>query len=357
MPVTLKDIAEQTGVSPSVVSTVLSGRDNGTFVSETTRRKVLQVAELLHYTPVRSGRPRGSRRLRRQRTEQFIGVWGGDFTPSTAFVLQCLQEALTQCALDAGAETEDDFGLRLLTAEDLPRLDTLGIMGLILLSPALLPREAAAASIPCVMLGEADGAPREWAQVHMDNFAAGETLGEHLYALGHRRVAFVAPQAYPRVTRRQFQGLQSAWSSHGEDIHHISPAPYDTVRALGEREQVRRTVQALFSPERGAAGHPTALACADENVAAIAVQTFAEMGLRVPQDISLAAFTDTPRLGEALTPPLTAVRPPMPALAAAAMTHLYALHDALPVDPAAPHDFALPGELIVRASTAAPPQR
>ena len=38
MPVTLKDIADQTGVSPSVVfSTVLSGRDNGTFVSVTIR--------------------------------------------------------------------------------------------------------------------------------------------------------------------------------------------------------------------------------------------------------------------------------------------------------------------------------
>ncbi len=46
MPVTLKDIAERTGVSPSVVSTVLSGRDNGTFVSDSTRRKVLQVAEI-----------------------------------------------------------------------------------------------------------------------------------------------------------------------------------------------------------------------------------------------------------------------------------------------------------------------
>src|ERR1700753_1577252 len=121
MAVTLKDIAERTGVSPSVVSTVLSGRDNGTFVSESTRRKVLQVAESLNYTPVRSGRPRGSRRLRRQRTERFIGVWDQEYSPSTAFLIQNLQTALTQHALESGAEADDDYGLRLLTADDLPR--------------------------------------------------------------------------------------------------------------------------------------------------------------------------------------------------------------------------------------------
>ena len=148
MPVTLKDIAERTGVSPSVVSTVLSGRDNGTFVSESTRRKVLQVAEMLNYTPVRAGRPRGSRRLRRQHTEQFIGVWDPEYSPYSAYLVQNLQIALREYAREQGAEAEDDFGLRLLNADDLPRLDSLGLMGLILLSSVLLPREAASASIP-----------------------------------------------------------------------------------------------------------------------------------------------------------------------------------------------------------------
>lgn len=356
MAVTLKDIAEKTGVSPSVVSTVLSGRDNGTFVSETTRRKVLQIAEMLNYTPVRSGRPRGSRRLRRQRMEQFIGVWDVDYAPSTAFVLQSLQHALRDYAIGAEAEAEDDYGLRLLSPEDLPRLDALGIMGMILLTPALLPREAAAASIPCVLLGEVDNAPREWMQVHVDNFAAGKAIGDHLWDLGHRRMAFVAPQSYPRVTRRQFQGMQSSWAARGGNIQNILPAPYDTVRTLSEHEQVRRVVQALLGPEVGLPGHPTALACADELVAAVAAQTLAELGCRVPQDMSLVSFSDAPRLGEVLTPALTALRRPFSLLAEAAVEHLYALHDSDTYDPDAVRDFAFPGELIVRASSA-PPSR
>lgn len=354
MPVTLKDIAERTGVSPSVVSTVLSGRDNGTFVSENTRRKVLQVAEALNYTPVRSGRPRGSRRLRRLRTEQFIGVWDADYTPATSHMLQTLQTALAQYAADTGAEAEDDYGFRLLTPDDLPRLDALGIMGMLLLSPRLLPREAAAASIPCVMIGEVDNAPREWVQVHVDSFAAGQTVADHLWGLGHRRVALLAPQSFARVTRQQFQGMQKSWAMHGGNIHSILPAPYDTIRTLNERDQVRRTVQSLFGPDVSAAGHPTAIACSDDSIAAVAAQTLAELERPVPQEISLVAFNDTPRLAEALTPPLTALRRPLSVLASNAIVQLYALHDTDAPDPDAPHDWAFPGELILRASTAPP---
>ncbi len=354
MAVTLKDIAERTGVSPSVVSTVLSGRDNGTFVSDSTRRKVLQVAEMLNYTPVRSGRPRGSRRLRRQRTESFIGVWDPDYSPATAFAVQNLQTALSHHAQESGVEAEDDYGLRLLTAEDLPRLDALGIMGVIILSPTLLPREAAAATIPCVMLGEVKNAPRELVQIHMDNFQAGRILGKYLWDLGHRRIGFLAAAAQERVTSQRYQGMQSCWVDSGGDMSQIRPAPYDTMKTLGEREQVRRTTLALFGAEAGRASHPTALVCADEGVAAVAGQTLAELGLRVPSDVSLTAFTDTPRLGESLTPPLTTIRQPVAQMAAAAITQLYLLHDTEAPEQVEPHDFPFAGELIVRASCAAP---
>ena len=294
--------------------------------------------------------------MRRQRTAQFIGVWDADYAPSTAFVLQNLQAALSQYAVEAVAEAEDDYGRRLLPPNALPRLDALGIMGMILLSPVLLPREAAAASIPCVMIGEVDNAPPAWVQVHVDNFAGGKLIGNHLWELGHRRVAFVAPQGTPRVTRQQFQGMQASWALRGGNIHNILPAPYDTVRSLDEREQVRRVVQTVLGPEASVPGHPTAIACSDESVAAASAQTLAELGCRVPQDISLVCFSDTPRLAESLTPSLTALRRPLALLAKAAVDHLYALHNADALDPDAPRDYAFPGELIVRASSAPPHQ-
>lgn len=356
MAVTLKDIAERTGVSPSVVSTVLSGRDNGTFVSESTRRKVLQMAEMLNYTPVRSGRPRGSRRLRRQRAEHFIGVWDSDYSPATAFYVQNLQLALRRHAQDSGAEAEDDYGLRLLTPEDLPRLDALGIMGLILISPVLLPREAAAATIPCVMIGAVDNPPREVVQVHADEFGAGRLLGDYLWNLGHRRIAFLTRNSQPRLSRERLQGLQSVWAARQANPAAVAAVPYDLLKTLTERDLVRRAVLGLLGPEAPAENQPTALVCCDENVAALTAQTLAEIGCRVPGDVSLAGIGDTPRLAEALTPPLTTVRPPIARITQTAIAQLYQLHDAaLPSNGlAGSRDIALPGELVARASCASP---
>ena len=353
MAVTLKDIAERTGVSPSVVSTVLSGRDNGTFVSEQTRHKVLQVAEMLNYTPVRSGRPRGSRRLRRQREEHFIGVWDSSYSPATAYYVQNLQSALRRHAEQNNAEAEDDYGLRLLTADDLPRLDAIGIMGIILVSPELLPREAAAATIPCVMLGEVENPPRELIQVHTGNLQAGRLLGEHLWGLGHRRVALLASGKHPRVANRRFQGLQSLWTELGGGPSQIVPVQYDKAPALTEHEQVRRAVLGLVGPEASAQNRPTVLVCDNEHVAAIAAQTLAELGVRVPAGLSLAAFGDTPRLAETMIPPLTTVREPVGQLAVTAIEKLYLLHDTGVPDDPEQRDIAFPAELVIRASTTA----
>ncbi len=354
MAVTLKDIAEKTGVSPSVVSTVLSGRDNGTFVSDTTRRKVILVAEQLNYTPVRSGRPRGSRRLRRQREEHFIGVWDPDYSPATAHYIQNLQAALHRQTVEAGAAAEDDYGFRLLTPEDLPRLDAVGIMGMILLSPRLLPREAAAATIPTVMIGEAEAAPREMVLVHADNLLAGRLLGEYLWGLGHRRVALLAAGAHPRVANRRYFGLHGVWTERGGDVALIVPVQYDRAPGLAEREQVRRAVLGLFGPGAPSQDRATVLVCATEHVAAVAAQTLAALGLRVPADVSLAAFGDTPRVAEDMIPPLTVVAEPVALLADAALAQLALLHDdQVPDDPAL-HDLVFPGELVVRASCAAP---
>lgn len=356
MPVTLKDIAERTGVSASVVSTVLSGRDNGTFVSDGTRRKVLQVAEMLHYTPVRTGRPRGSKRLRRQHAEHFVGVWAPDYDSHSAYLIQHLQAALSKHVQDT--EAEDDYSLRLLTPENLPRLDVLGLMGMVLISSDPLPREAAGAGIPCVMIGETDQPVRDLVQVHLDSSDAGCLLGEYLWSLGHRRVALLAPEGTPRINALRLNGLRSVWTAHEADGDEVTHLASDGMKTLGERESIRRVLQDVFAstPDR-----PTALVCAEENTAATAAQALAEIGLGVPRDVSLACFGDTPRLAEALTPPLTAVRAPAARLAAAAVAVLYQQREDATAKPkdeadAAPLDRAFSGQLIVRASCAPPPE-
>jgi LacI family transcriptional regulator len=357
MPITLKDIADRTGVSPSVVSTVLSGRDNGTFVSKDTRERVMRVAQELNYTPVRSGRPRGSRRLRRQRADQFVGVWMSETETSSSYLLEQLQQAVRQYA-SMHEDTEEfnyDFGLRLLLEEDLSRLDMLGVIGLIVVGDTGLPRSAAAALIPTVLIGEIDHAPQELVTVHLDNFAAGRALGDHLWRYGHRRVAFLAPSSKPRVTRQRWQGLQSVWVENGGLSDGCVPAPYDTKATLVLRSQVADAVGAIFksdSPDT----EPTALICFNETVGAYALQTVIAAGKRVPDDVSIVTIGDTPNGAEAQSVPLTTIRPPTKQLVTSAIAQLYSRARELTDETGSEHlsegrDLTFQGELIVRDST------
>ena len=193
------------------------------------------------------------------------------------------------------------------------------------------------------------------AQVHLDNVGAGRLLGDYLWGLGHRRIVLLAPVATPRITQHRLQGLHSAWTSQGADTAQVLWQPYDTMKTLAERDQIRRVITGLQKPGADPAGLPTAIVCNDENVAAVATQTLAELGLRVPLQVSLAGFGDTPRLAEALTPPLTVVRQPIPQIAKAAITALYQSHETQPSDSETARDISLPGLLITRASCAPPP--
>ena len=363
MAVTLRDIAERTGVSPSVVSTVLSGRENGTFVSKDTRRRVLEVAQQLNYVPVRTGRPRGSRRLRRMHAEQFVGVWAPASDRSALGIIAALQSALAEFS-DGESGGDDDglsLGLRLISEAELPRLDSLGLMGLIVIGDIGLPRAAAAANIPCVQIGEPELAARDVVSLHPDSFGAGQTLGEYLWGLGHRTMAFVAPASKPRVTRHRWQGLQSVWVERGAPHAACVPAPYDTDKAATLREQVETAVRKLYATGgQKPSPSPTSIVCFDETVTAYVLQALHKLGKGVPDDVAVVTFGDTEGGAEAMAPPVTAIRFPLDALASAAVQDLYNRSDAgengAPPVEGARRDVKYPGELIIRDSASAPPR-
>lgn len=148
--------------------------------------------------------------------------------------------------------------------------------------------------------------------------------------------------------------MQEAWRAKGEEIALVSYLPFDSPKTLGRREQVRRAALTLFGLDSPQENRPTALVCGDENVAAVTVQTLAEVGRRVPQHVSLAAFGDTPRLAEALSPALTVIRQPAATLAKAAIAALYQRHETKSFEAASKSDISLPVQLIIRASCTSP---
>jgi DNA-binding LacI/PurR family transcriptional regulator len=343
-----------------VVSTVLSGRENGTFVSKDTRQRVLEVAKQLNYVPVRSGRPRGSRRLRRMHQEQFVGVWSPNNDRAALSAVTELHTALLEFAANEPTIDEGStLGLRLISDAELPRLDTLGLMGLVVIGDNPLPRAAAAASIPCVQLGEPEHAPRNCYCIHLDSFTAGQSIASYLWQLGHRSLAFVAPASKPKATRNRWQGMQSVWVvEHGAPHSACVPSPYDADQASPIREQIDHAVQRLYvSTAQRAAPAPTAVACFDETVTAYVLQALNKLGKRVPADVSVATFGDSAGGADAMSPPVTTIRLSIAVIAKAAVAELYQRSNAPEqADGAAEpkQETKYIGDLVVRDSCAPP---
>jgi LacI family transcriptional regulator len=95
-------------------------------------------------------------------------------------------------------------------------------------------------------------------------------------------------------------------------------------------------------------GRPTAFFCAGYYSALETLQVLREMGLRVPEDVSLIAFDD-PMSARHITPPLTTVRQPLEAMGRVALERL--LTWMTTGEPPSRHEV-LETELVVRGSTA-----
>jgi DNA-binding LacI/PurR family transcriptional regulator len=106
--------------------------------------------------------------------------------------------------------------------------------------------------------------------------------------------------------------------------------------------------------ELAAAGDVTAVFAANDDMAIGLVRALLEAGLRVPEDVSVVGFDDSP-VSAYVTPPLTTVRQPFDAVAHEGLRLLVQAIEKPDAEPAPPSDP--PVELVVRASTAPPPSR
>ncbi|HET7767405.1 MAG TPA: LacI family DNA-binding transcriptional regulator [Chloroflexota bacterium] len=164
----------------------------------------------------------------------------------------------------------------------------------------------------------------------------------HLISQGHRRVAMVEdPRFVAEIGAERSAGYADALSAAG-----IAPVPELLVRAaaLDERRVDYAGVLARLR-EVGA----TAAFCTTGILGIELLRACVARGVRVPEELALAAFDDEPEAATT-SPPLTAVRQPVARIAAAAVTLLLRLAAGEDVSAEERHRL-LPPELIVRASS------
>ncbi|MFD9411150.1 LacI family DNA-binding transcriptional regulator [Streptomyces sp. NPDC059989] len=352
MAVTLAEVAAHAGVSPATVSRVLNG---GYPVAGGTRTRVEQAVEELGYIA------NGPARALAAATSDLVGVLVHDVADSFFGILAgSLQSALAptgqgdarRLAVVCNTEGRPAAELAYLTLLEGQRAG-----GVVLTGGAVEDAEhtttlagrvarIAATGAPVVLCGRPPltlpaGLPV--ATVMFDDHGGAFRLAEHLLALGHRRIAYVAGPPGLSTTRERLAGHRAALLRHDPGLPEACAGL--TVHAGFERSAGYDATRELL--RRGAPF--TAVAAANDIVATGVAAALREAGIRIPEDVSVAGFDDLPFCADT-APALTTVRVPLReagALAAQLVT------GRRPLPPGG--ITTLPTELMVRASTAPPP--
>lgn len=326
--VTITDVALAAGVSVSTVSKVMNSRDG---VARETHSRVNAVIEELGYE--------GSlvaRSLRSHRT-WVIGILVAEFEPFSTEILKGAAAALADTDYDVlaytGARRSGGPGWE---RRYLARLSGTLIDGAVIVTPTV---EKVEAVVPVVAIDPHAG-PLGFPTVDSDNFTGGILATRHLIELGHRRIGFLAGRPDLESSRLRESGYRQALADAG------IPVDEGLIR-LGEYRRDTTHVPAaelLSLPDR-----PTAIFAANDLSAIGTLDVAQQMGIDVPNELSVVGFDDIPESAQA-TPPLTTVRQAIQDMGASAIRMLLSMIDKEPV---ASQHVRLPVSLVRRGSTAA----
>jgi DNA-binding LacI/PurR family transcriptional regulator len=331
---TIRDIADQAGVSKGAVSFALNGQPG---VSEATRGRILEVAKAMGWRPNSAARALSvarsgavglilSRPARTLGTEQFFmhlisGIEAELSKRSIALVLQVVDDIEQEIAAYArwwGERRVDGVLLTDLRVDDdrVKAIEGLGIPAMVLGGP-----------------GHHGGLAGVWS----DETAAMSAVVEHLIGLDHRRLARVAGRKEFLHTHLRDEAFYAATSRSGL----LDTTTIYTDFSPAEGAKATRALLAGPAP-------PTAIVFDNDVMAVAGIRAAAELGFRIPGDLSVVAWDDS-ILCELAHPPLTAVSRDIEAYGAHAARRLVELLDDVALDDGDLRDHA--PMLVVREST------
>jgi DNA-binding LacI/PurR family transcriptional regulator len=327
MPASIHDVAQRSGVSVATVSRSFTAPDT---VRETTRVRVLSAAAELGYRPNRAAR--GLITGRTGNIGIIVPDLGNPYFQGVLKGAQARARAADYAVFIADGQ-ESAAEEEALIAAMSKQVD-----GIVLCSSRLAPATLAGLEpTPAVVLlnRRVDGL----ATVTVDSADGMRQAVDHLSALGHRRCAFVSGPRRSWSNQQRLRGLRAAARAARLDIVQVGPVAPRFEGGAGAAERVL-------------AGGVTAVLAYNDLVAAGILSRLAELGVGVPDELSVVGFDDIP-LAAMLTPALTTVAAPTAQAGACAVEALLGrLQPGTPARAACEH--ALPATLVVRGSTAGP---
>lgn len=333
---TIDDVAKAAGVARVTVSRVLN---NGTNVRPETRQRVQRAVEALGFSVNQQAKALASGASSQI---MLIHAHSPELEPNSYYNAGLELGALRGCTslgfdlVTRAVDPQDENRFRLLAAI-LERERPAGLI----LSPPLSDdiefiETARRANVRVVAVSAGEESRAAVLAVGIDERGGGYAIGQHLTALGHRRFGFIKGPPEHRAAALRYDGFLDALRTAG-----IDQVQWTSIGDFTFKSGVEAADQLLRDDAR-----VTALACANDDMAAGAMLALHRAGLEIPRAISVTGFDDTP-MSEIVWPPLTTIRQPIKDLTERAV-HLLANNQSN----GDVHHDVLPFALIVRESTA-----
>jgi len=295
----IREVAKQAGVSTATVSRAFNTPE---LISVHTHKRVLEAADLLGYRPLRA---RGRKAVGGASPAagesfigfQFFGASASDPLQANAFYAPVLAGAQVEAAAQGMhllAHTTDRHQL----TQELPKMiREQTVAGMLLVGtadPEIL--SVFLERVPQIVLVDHRDPTGRHDCVLTNGLAGAMDATHYLFALGHRRIAFLRDDPYVPSFQDRLRGFVCA---HFEAGYAVDPRLVLTA----SEDEVPGVLDALWkSPER-----PTAILAANDHQAYAVMQACRALGLHIPEDLSLIGFDDI-EFSTQTWPPLTTVR-------------------------------------------------
>jgi LacI family transcriptional regulator len=310
--ITLRDVAQASGVSPATVSIVLNNAPLARYIPPPTKDRIAKAAKKLGYRSKVVSRSLGAKRSRT------VGVMVFDITdPFCTLILRGIENSLYEASyLPVLTDVHNQRGrfdryLEMLLASP---VEALVIVANWLFVDIDLLADLEKRNIPAAMIGR-ELKTGSVSSVMVDNEAGAHLAMEHLYSLGHRKIAFIRGPKMLGDSAPRWRGVRSFARSVGLEIDPalVVNLPDSLDHNSGFECGFKLTEDLLKQKKRF-----TAVMAFDDMTAFGTIRGLARAGLKVPDDCSVVGFDDVIPAGLSF-PSMTTVRQPMEALGSAAV--------------------------------------
>ena len=295
MPTTIKDIAKRAGVSPSTVSRVCN---NNPSISKETRDRVQKIIDEMGYELPASQDTLPSLPLRN------IGIIlppSDRETYENSFYLKAIRGISQVCNLHHAATTiitGQDFEEILYSVKDLHQSSSIdGFIILYSLPEDIVVNYLCEQGQLYVIIGKAGELAYQTVCIDNDNLEASREAASYLYKLGHRRIGYIGSKHPYLYAADRRAGYQLSMLVNGLDAREDYIIEMESVNS-----QAACNLKTLLQRD----DRPTAFVVSDDLLALALERVCAQMGLSIPDDISIIAFNNS-LYAQLASPQLTAV--------------------------------------------------